>query len=130
MFLVVAHRQKGPVNSNRKVRLANVISVIKNNLPIEERLTQKNVQRPFCRLSGCREQYLPGCLGNRAAAQNCCDKQTTYRFPKPFPAAHNAFPFAIVHQCSGSVLLVCTPRAASASLSMGRELEIACDLPW
>jgi hypothetical protein len=60
MFFVVAHRQKGPVDSNREVWLANVISLIKNDLHIEQWLTQKDVQRPFCRLSRCREQFLLG----------------------------------------------------------------------
>ena len=36
VLFVVAHRQQGPVDSNREVRLANVIAVIKDDLRIEE----------------------------------------------------------------------------------------------
>jgi hypothetical protein len=81
LFLVVAHCQQRSVDGNRQVRLANVVSPIENDLHVEERLTQENIQRPFRRFPCGGEQFLPECLGGKRAAETSRDTKTDDRFP-------------------------------------------------
>ena len=58
LHLVVADRQKRAVNSNREVRLANVISLLEHDLRIESGVAEEHLQRSFCRFSCRSESFL------------------------------------------------------------------------